>query len=358
MLSGGARLGHPRRIGGGREQQQQQQQRQLKLDFFVTGSRGEGGGVCDRQIVQRVFQQLQACDTPMGMSARCIVSSLGAAALRLPGGASRREDGAAEESRVLRCLGVLESSGLCYKTYDDDHFLATSDQIELSDDQILSAAETMMEPAPIVPGEHSPGSACQGPNESPCNEEGGRGGASGASRREALSRKRCSGWHYGMREIECSGRAPQRLMSSAWEHSLRHGRKAMLLGRASAASPVRARGVWGAEFSSTGEYVVAGSGPGWLTVIHSSHGDFRLRNTWSEASSLHLPEPVRHAKSSHFADRVHWNPHDRNEVAISGKGSGDVHIYNFKIRGRPGDQHTPSTLLSHKQVRVWRHPPF
>jgi hypothetical protein len=54
------------------------------------------------------------------------------------------------------------------------------------------------------------------------------------------------------------------------------------------------------------------------------------------------------------ADIVHWNDYDRNEVGSSCRASGDIHLYNFRTRGRTGDDASPSTILTNKQVSAVR----
>lgn len=291
--------------GIGEGPRQQEERRQGTLDFFLTGDRGVAVvGFHGRDMVRSVFQQLQRCDTPMGKSARGIASSLPAGVLRGlslycsrgnqrgsggPGGAPA----VAHDAAILACLIALESSGMCYRTYDDDHFLATSDQTELSRHQLESIA-AIMESAPgIVQGDQSPGAEGGGPRE---GESAVMASTRGSSSGSIWRSRRGGGLLRGVREVECTGRAPHWLAQSVWERGLRQGKKARLLGQSDSTLPLRVRGVWGVEYNSTGEFVMAGCGFGWLTVFKCSQIHLGLRDTWSEASRLQIPPPARHVK--------------------------------------------------------------
>ena len=264
--------------------------RQATLDFFLSGEQERAG----EAYVSEIFQILQRCDNPLGLSARCIAllpAMSRWSTSRSAETANAREMGAADEFKISSCLNALEASGLCYRTYDDGHFLATSDSIILSQEQVqlLSGA---VQDLPSVPNDDSPGVASAGPAEGTC----------GRSRGTLLitmpSSRRSGGWHHGLRDMECGGRAPTWLSNSVWSKGLQYVRKARVIRSGGETGVWRARGVWAAEYSNTGEYLLAGSGSGWVSVIRCADADFRLSNSWAESSHVQAPMPVRHLQVS------------------------------------------------------------
>lgn len=134
------------------------------------------------------------------------------------------------------------------------------------------------------------------------------------------------------------------------------------------------------EYSKTGEYVLAGTSHGVISVFRCADGESRLKNTWADGAAVSPASPVRRVQvrescqakanvlsisglekrdiflfmnqDGRAAEVAHWNDYDRNEVGSSCRASGDIHLYNFRTRGssRGGDDAGPSSVLTNKQV--------
>jgi hypothetical protein len=247
---------------------------QLTLDGYFAEER-QG-----KRLMTEVYKRLQSCSSPLGLSASGILSMLPSSSVRA--GRDRSEE------NVATCILALESAGLCYKTYDESHFLATSNVFTLTDEQMEPLLSTAF-PSPQEDGASTihPSTTRSAPSHN-----------STQLTRRAAGSTTC--WPQAFREQQCTGRAPLWFSESAWLHSLNYSRKAKIMQHQASAGRMN-RGVSSLEYSKTGEYVMAGSSHGMVTVIRCTEGDARLKNTWSEGGLVNPPAPIRCVKVSVFA---------------------------------------------------------
>jgi hypothetical protein len=246
---------------------------QLTLDgYFAEDKHG-------KRLMIEVYKRLQSCTSPLGLSASGILSMLPTSA-RLAG----RDR---SEENVASCILALESAGLCYKTYDESHFLATSNVYTLTDEQMEPLLSTAFLSPQDSTSTSQPSTARTAPSRSSIQ----------LTRRVAGS-KTC--WPQAFRDQQCTGRAPLWFCESAWLHSLKYSRKAKIMQHQASAGRTN-RGVWSLEYSKTGEYVLAGSSHGMITVVRCTEGDARLKNTWTEGGLVNPSAPIRCVKVSIFA---------------------------------------------------------
>jgi hypothetical protein len=237
---------------------------QLTLDGFFSEEK------IGKRLMVEVYRRLQSCQSPLGLSASGILGMLPASARTV------RER---SQENVSACISALESAGLCYKTYDESHFLATSNLFTLTDEQL----------DPLLAAAFPPSSSDVTPSSRSLEVEDSPSASTRLSARTASSK---ISWPKAFREQQCTGKAPLWFVEAAWLHSLGFGRKAKVMKpQPSAGRPNR--GVWSLEYSKTGEYVMAGSSHSSISVIRCADGDARLRNTWEDGASVNAPLPVR-----------------------------------------------------------------